>query len=278
MPKPRLTLPRAYLRMSPNLDQHPDPEGMVLLLCAANRQPERGRFRDKPTLVRALGASRLKRFLARGDVVETPAGWYVEGWDEWQEGDLTVGERQARIRDRKRDSAVTLPLPGRDGVTAEGANEDHGVPSLGRDSAVTLPLLDRAAPSEAVDVSTHVERRYTERSAERSSRARSRDVAGLTHLTDSVSTAWTAAAGVTLAGSGDYAAGYIDDACRRHPEADVVTAIATARAGFAFVPAPQPLAVAVRNQLDPLPAGGKAGKSKPGYAHSAEEVEAAFNR
>lgn len=139
--KPRLVLPRVYLRMSPNLDQHPDPEGMVLLLCAANRQPTRGRFRDKRTLSRALGAGRLKRFLARGDIVMLADGWYVDGWDEWQEGDLTVGERQARIRDRRRDSAVTQPLS------------------------------DRAAPSDAIDVPTHVGRRISHEIDEGSTRS-----------------------------------------------------------------------------------------------------------
>lgn len=148
MGTPRLTLPRAYLRMSPNLDQHPDPEGMVLLLCAANRQPQRGRFRDKATLSRALGTARLKRFLDRGDVVQVVGGWYVEGWDEWQEGDLTVGERQARIRDRRRDSAVIQPLSSRDSVTAG----DDLQPLSSRDNAVTRPSLDRAAPSEAIGV------------------------------------------------------------------------------------------------------------------------------
>jgi hypothetical protein len=109
LPSRPSTLPRAYLRMSPNLDQHPDPGGMVLLICAANRQPRRGRFRDKATLIRALGRARLDRFLKRGDVLWDGNGcYYVEGWDEWQEGDLTVAERQQRIRDRRRD-----------GVTAE---------------------------------------------------------------------------------------------------------------------------------------------------------------
>lgn len=127
------TLPRAYLRMSPNLDQHPDPEGMVLLLCAAARQPQRGRFRDRSVLARVLGPARLKRFIARGDVVELQGGvWYAEGWDEWQEGDYTVGERQRRIRERKRATSVTESRTSNGDVT----------PSA---------LLDRAAPSEAID-------------------------------------------------------------------------------------------------------------------------------
>lgn len=124
-------LPRAYLRMSPNLDQHPDPGGMVLLLCAANRQPQRGFFRDRSVLVRVLGAPRFRRFAERGDVQEVPGGWHVEGWEEWQEGDLTVGERQRRIRERKRDTSVT---PSR--------------PSNGSGTPQSLP--GRAAPSEAI--------------------------------------------------------------------------------------------------------------------------------
>ncbi len=84
---------------------------------------------------------------------------------------------------------------------------------------------------------------------------------GLPHLTDSVAAAWSDATGVSLLGSGEYAANLIDDACRRHPEATVAAAIATAREEFAFVPSTQALATAVRNRLDPLPTGGKAAES-----------------
>jgi len=123
--KKPMTLPRAYLRMSPNLDQHPDPQGMVLLICAANRQPQRGRFRDRAVLVRALGSGRLKRFLDRGDVTPIGGGWYVEGWDEWQEGDLTVGERQRRIRDRRRNAGVTESRQGNGRVTPQSLPKRH---------------------------------------------------------------------------------------------------------------------------------------------------------
>ncbi len=107
-------LPRIYLRMSPNLDMHPDPAGMVLLLCAANRQPVRGRFRDRETLQRILGRARFKRLLGRHDLVVLEDGrYYVDGWDEWQEGDLTVADRQRRIRDKR----VTESQPGNGNVT-----------------------------------------------------------------------------------------------------------------------------------------------------------------
>ena len=106
--------------MSPNLDQHPDPGGMVLLLCAANRQPTRGQFRDRAVLVRTLGAARLRRFEARGDVVSRDGLLVVDGWEEWQEGDLTVRDRQARIRDKRAEKSrlsngdvTPQPLPTR---------------------------------------------------------------------------------------------------------------------------------------------------------------------
>jgi hypothetical protein len=119
--------------MDPNLDQtHPDPGGFVRLLCAASRQPQRGRFSSRQLLDTILGKGLASRLVQRRDVVPIEGGrWYVVGWDEWQEGDLTVGERQRRIRDRR----VTSPLPD-------------------RDNAVTRPLDKRDAPSEAVGSKT----------------------------------------------------------------------------------------------------------------------------
>lgn len=101
--KERGQLPKAYLRIDPNLDStHPAPGDMVALLCAANRQPERGYFKSEGLAQRVLGRGLYRRSLARGDLKPNGAGVMVDGWAEWQEGDLTVGERMRRLRGRKR--------------------------------------------------------------------------------------------------------------------------------------------------------------------------------
>lgn len=116
-------LPKAYLRMDPNIDQHADCEGMVMLMCAANRQPIRGRFQPE-FVVRLLGKRRAQQFMTarpgkrRPDLAQLDDGTlYLDGWEEWQEGDLTVGERVRRLRAKRYSTVtapVTQPLPGRD--------------------------------------------------------------------------------------------------------------------------------------------------------------------
>jgi hypothetical protein len=117
-------LPRAYLRMNPNLDQHADPLTMLRLMCAGARQPERGRFKARSVVDRAVGRTKAAAAITRGDLVPTDdGGLYLVGWDEWQEGDLTVAERMRRVRDRrkrKRDGNVTpAPSHNRVGVTTD---------------------------------------------------------------------------------------------------------------------------------------------------------------
>lgn len=124
-------LPRAYLRTDPNLDQHPDPLAMVRAMCAAARQPERGRFRDPRILERAVGRRQYREMVQRGDVVpaDPGPGIYLDGWDEWQEGDFTVAERMRRMRARraaKRRAAVAPvtvpPSRGRTDVTTDAVD------------------------------------------------------------------------------------------------------------------------------------------------------------
>lgn len=118
-------LPRAYLRLDPNIDQtHPDINGFVRLMCAAARQPERGRFRNLAQLQAIFGKHRTNQMIARSDVAEQPDGrFYVVGWDEWQEGDFTVAERMRRMRKRRSDGRVTAaPSPDRNVVTTDAGS------------------------------------------------------------------------------------------------------------------------------------------------------------
>ena len=97
-------LPKAYLRMDPDIDQkHPDNlADFVRLMCASARQRPRGRFANRAVIDAMFGRATVIRFLARGDVVVLADGsLYTTGWDEWQEGDMTVAERVRRTRQRK---------------------------------------------------------------------------------------------------------------------------------------------------------------------------------
>lgn len=130
-------MPRAYLRMSPDLDQHPDPLSMVKAMCAAARQPDRGRFREPRVLERTVGKRQYREMVQRGDIVPANPGpgVYLDGWDEWQEGDHTVAERMRRMRDRRKrrsNAKVTPPAShDRNDVTTDaGSTTDRGT-SLG---------------------------------------------------------------------------------------------------------------------------------------------------
>lgn len=127
---------RAYLRYSPRtfhdkavVDRYPPGAFAAFgaLLCLAEEQPERGRFRserllrlllDEPEDGVKLGWGKWVPFLIEhGDLVRQDRGvLYVVGWDEWQEGDFTVAERVARLRRKRRDD-VTADVT--DAVTAD---------------------------------------------------------------------------------------------------------------------------------------------------------------
>lgn len=77
----------------------------------AGRQSHRGRFRSIEALRAVLPAAYVRHvqfLIDEGDIsVATGGAAYVDGWDEWQEGDITVKERMARLRNRKRNGSVT---------------------------------------------------------------------------------------------------------------------------------------------------------------------------
>lgn len=121
---------RAYLRVDPAMferkviQQRYPPltfAAFTAVLCLADQQPVRGRFRDERMMRALLGplSRQAPALLERGDVVPAashrecgncpvghgvPGQLYVDGWDEWQEGDWQVKERMARVRDKKRDA------------------------------------------------------------------------------------------------------------------------------------------------------------------------------
>jgi hypothetical protein len=113
---------RAYLRLDPAiferkaLDQgYPLPAvaAFVGVLCQAEHQPQRGKFRDERLLRALLGpAGRWVGYLIdHGDLVRLADGrLYVDGWDEWQEGDWRVAERVTRIRDRRKANGTAATV------------------------------------------------------------------------------------------------------------------------------------------------------------------------
>lgn len=160
---------RAYFRMDPHwydrkvlgVDGNGDriagwkpypPDALVAfigVLALADMQPERGLFRSDRMLrellrgVEGLGARYARQvptLIARGDLVVRSSGrLYVDGWDEWQEGDLTVAERMRRYRERKRH-------PVTNGVTAPNVTDR-------RANAPAGDARERSAEAEAVGIS-----------------------------------------------------------------------------------------------------------------------------
>lgn len=108
---------RAYHRVDPLMDErksHYSPAQLGTFLkvqLLAGRQTHRGRFRSAQALVGALPAAYGKHvpfLVEQGDLVTLADGTlYLDGWDEWQEGDITVRDRMARLRNRKRHTTVT---------------------------------------------------------------------------------------------------------------------------------------------------------------------------
>jgi hypothetical protein len=138
---------RAYLRLDPRAYEkkviqqgYPLPlfAAFVGALCESEHQPDRGRYRSERVLRATLeeAARHIPELIRRGDLVPQPDGsLYVDGWDEWQEGDWKVAERVRRIRDRRRaetaevTDGVTEPVTA--GVTPDVTVGDVYTPSDG---------------------------------------------------------------------------------------------------------------------------------------------------
>lgn len=101
---------RAYLRLDPGFDERKEsyPDGpyaaFISVLCLAESQPDRGRFRNVRFLKALMGrrGRQVAYLIEHGDLIEMPDGrLYVDGWDEWQEGDWTVQDRLTRLREKR---------------------------------------------------------------------------------------------------------------------------------------------------------------------------------
>lgn len=149
---------RAYLRLDPAFDERKEhyPDGafraLVEVLCLAERQVQRGRFRSVDYLRRLLGkrGKWVAYLMENGDLLELAGRVYVDGWDEWQEGDHTVGERVRRIRSKRArngdgnggGNGSVYGSPHSAGVSAgAGAGADKA-PAAGRSPADVLKFSE----------------------------------------------------------------------------------------------------------------------------------------
>jgi hypothetical protein len=125
---------RAYLRLSPAAFARKVVDdgysaaafaAFIAVLFLAEEQPERGRFRSERLLRLLLDEPRegvrlrwdrwVPYLIDHGDLVRLPGGFlYVDGWDEWQEGDVTVAERMKRLRARHGDGGDRNGVAGTD--------------------------------------------------------------------------------------------------------------------------------------------------------------------
>jgi len=128
---------RAYLRVDPGFYERKLDQGYSLpqiaaylgCLCLADAQTVRGRFRNM-TVLKALlgpGARHAAYLLDRGDLVIQERGRvYVDGWDEWQEGDWQVKERLARVRSRKGMNGTAPTVSSDTPLAGAGAGRSNG--------------------------------------------------------------------------------------------------------------------------------------------------------
>ena len=155
--RPRMGGPRevkAYLRLDPLIDERksdytPAQLGaFVKVLALASRQKERGTFKSAKALAGALPsayARHLAFLVEQGDLIERRDGSvYVDGYDEWQEGDLTVRDRMAKLRNRRRNNGVT------GGVTQPSPAATRSSSSVDVDSIQGSPPLQGLESEPAV--------------------------------------------------------------------------------------------------------------------------------
>jgi hypothetical protein len=113
---------RAYIRHDPRMAEEKLAAGwslaqvgaLVMLQEQAEQQPERGRFKSMALLAasmdcmveehgpKARASQHVPFLMERGEIVKLDAGgYYVDGWDEFQEGDHSPQARMELVRGRR---------------------------------------------------------------------------------------------------------------------------------------------------------------------------------
>lgn len=169
-------MPRAYLRLDPEfyerklLDQKYPPGAVAAYigcLCLGESQPLRGRFRDRRLLKVLLGplARWVDLLVERGDLIEssTRPQLYIDGWDEWQEGDWKVAERIARVRARTHKVTPLVTVPVTVDVTVDDTAPRLAVSGGGKRKAVSNsgggePLNGSPKPKVKIPTQEEVDR------------------------------------------------------------------------------------------------------------------------
>lgn len=169
---------RAYLRLDPKLRRqkwdYPDGafRAFVEMLCASESQPVRGRFESRELVKAMLGPRRrwIGYLLEHGDLGQEGEEFVVIGWQDWQEGDITVPERMARLRAKKAGAALVTPADTPDDtapdtpariaeavggggkpLAASADDEVFGLPGADDPLTIVCELVMSAAPIEDRD-------------------------------------------------------------------------------------------------------------------------------
>jgi hypothetical protein len=264
---------RSYFRLDPQMVEKKLAAGytpaqvgaFVMLLSQAEQQPQRGRFRSLVELRAAMdcmveeagpGAAMSKYvpfLLKQGDVVKLPDGgpYYVDGWDEWQEGNWQVAERMRRVRERKGGDGSPRPP-----VTRTDTRVVTGV--------VTPPVTPDVTAPVTVGVTPDVTARDARRLA-----AATAPIVAVAAGDVAVSRRRQAASEteplpLPLTPEVERRAAEITEGCLeilagrplRRPERDLIQAWAsTLRRGGELVPVPEILGVVRRQMTEPTPTG-----------------------
>jgi hypothetical protein len=143
---------RAYIRLDPDYAERKEhyPDGafvaLTALLCAGANHSKRGVYKSEK-LVRVLLGKRARwipYLIEQGDLVlRDDASIYIDGWEEWQEGNWKVAERMARVRAKRHRNRN----PKRNPVSNPGSNslflEDNDNDNDNDGSSVTTSFHER---------------------------------------------------------------------------------------------------------------------------------------